>query len=618
MNKSKVSKLIRSCKRLLSKSSLIFLTDNVYIVFSCYYVTKTLINLTLQCAYVVLEQEYNQTVDIESRLKTKNKMTYILDLMIISGQFLRGSNTSGIYYYSINFFTGIVYIVMKKAFRNNFFCYDKERGFVLSLTNPSSEYSKIERKVIYYIYRSRESNKNYTRIIFNNQSISNNSYTCKNVLNDAQNFNTKNDNFMRYSVFERKELNFRKKQTITTTTSRSLTILNDNNHQNINNQNDDKELLSQNKFLSGLTEQLKHLSRLIADKRKIWPINRNIQSSNEIKQYFVKLYQTVLYTDYVMAHTWAGYLIHYCHISLINGNLDEKYRKFTFSDRLAAAELHMWFTFAAELFLTPVLLTITCIKDQMKFINLLKSRAREIFKGIERIEDLEDNFKFIEQQQQQREINELRNDLNEKTMELYINHLLFCEDAKMSAKLATNVINEVITFMILATIPVSFFYQEIPADQKALFFTLSIGLFIAINVVLCTCAQSLALCAKISRVAWLIIALIERYNLRKYYKSIGIKDDGFGQNKRDYHNFKKTTNQNNNQSNVDFEYYSNCLVNPHTILLWRNLAKYNHVINDGFACRLFNTFKIDFAGILRLNHWAVSLMLFVATYYHHN
>lgn len=615
MINNKLSKLIKSGRRLLSRNSLYFLVDNLPIIFGCYYIPKTLINLILQCTYAVLEQEYNHTMDIESKLRIKNKMTNTLDLMMMFGQFLRGSNTSGIYYYSINFCTGIVYIVMKQGFKNKIFTYDKARGFVLSLINPRTEYSNIERKVMYYIYRSRESNKNYTRIIFN-QSVSNNSYIYNNNnnLNDTQNtLNIRNNNFMRYSVFERRELNFRKKQITTTTTSKSMIAIKaDHNHKNQHVDND-KELLLQNKFLNGLTEQLKHLSRLIVDRRKTWPINRTVQSSIEIKQYFVLLYQTVLYADYPLAHIWAGYLIHSYYKCLINGNLDEKYREFTFSDRLAAAELHIWFNFAAELFVAPLLLTIVCVKDQMKFINLLKIRAREIFEGIERIEKLEDNFRFIkqQQQQQQREINQLRFDLNEKTVELYINHLLFCEDAKMSARLATNVINEVITFAILAIIPVSFFYQEIPADQKVLFFILSLGIFIAINVVLCTCAKSHALCAKTSRVAWLIVALIEHYNLRKYHKSIEIKADGFGQNKtRDYYN--------SNQSNVDFEYYSNCLVNPHTVLLWRNLAKYNHVIDDGFACRLFNTFKIDFAGILRLNHWAVSLMLFVATYHNHD
>lgn len=175
----------------------------------------------------------------------------------------------------------------------------------------------------------------------------------------------------------------------------------------------------------------------------------------------------------------------------------------------------------------------------------------------------------------------------------------------MSAKLVENVIGELMTFMLLVTLPVVVFYQDIPSNQVPLFYLMAIGMFLCLNFVLCFCAKSHALCARISKVAWLIVASIERYNIRGYHRSIQkstqYKDD-FGRRDR---------------GDIDLDYYSNNLVTPHTVSLWRNSAKYNYEISDGFACRLLNKFKMDFVGSIRLNHWFASLMLLIATYYHH-
>lgn len=560
------------------------ITSNLEYVFYCYFVIKSLINLILQCSYAFLEQRYRQTAEPAFKEIILTRMVDVLDVMIQVGQYFRGSHTVGILYYSILVSAGFVYSVMKKVFNNRVFNYIEEEGFVLSIMHPSLEYYNIERLLTSYINQLRESNINFTRKIHFRMKNRIDFNYLQNIHEDDHN----EDYSIRHRILEQ----------IGSDYSMQWSTMNNNPNSNI-------------VFFHDLNEQLEHLSRLNSDKTNIWPVNRTKEFVNEVKQYWIVSYKMIFILGYPMAHIWAGYMIYSSYKSLLESSLSEKYRNFTFSDRLNAAELHIWFFYARELYLHPVLLTLACIKDQTKFLSSLILKARKICSQIRQIESMERDELS---QTTFDKMSQVRRDLDEKMVELYIDHLLFCDHAKLSAKLVANVIGEIMSFMLLVTLPVIIYYREIPNDQMPLFVIMTVGMFISLNFVLFFCAHFQSSCGQISRVAWVIVALIEHYNLRKCIRSIRRRSNNPTKG-IDY--YKDDQGFSKQSPNIDLEYYSGCLVTPHTVSLWRNLAKHSHIINDGFACRLLNIFKIDYVGIIKLNHWFVSLILFIATYYHH-
>lgn len=186
-------------------------------------------------------------------------MSQVLDIMMVLGQYFRGLTTIGIFYHSITFFFGIIYIIMKRVFKDELFNYVAEKGFVLSLKHPALENHNIERQLTSYIRQVRESNVSLTRKIYirmNNRSDHDH--------REDIGKHTYSEHFMRHRIFE---------------------TINLNHSTNKFNRNDDDDSKSKIKFIQDLTEQLKHLSRLDADKTNIWPANRTTPVSNEIKQY---------------------------------------------------------------------------------------------------------------------------------------------------------------------------------------------------------------------------------------------------------------------------------------------------------------------------------------------
>lgn len=124
---------------------------------------------------------------------------------------------------------------------------------------------------------------------------------------------------------------------------------------------------------------------------------------------------------YHLAHSWVAYMISMSYNSLMMASLNEKYRNFTYSDRISAAELHIWFYFARELFLAPFLLTIACIKDQMKLMSSLKSKATQIYLKIQQIESMDDNeINTSNNNFDGTTMNRFGRELDERAMKLYI------------------------------------------------------------------------------------------------------------------------------------------------------------------------------------------------------
>lgn len=584
---------------------------------------RSLIHLITQCVYLSL---CNYSQDINNYQKNKesieNSIELISNLMSNYGQIHRTLATTGVFYYCLLFFSAVIFYLIRALTKGEYLNYRDELGFIAFIKNPRSESFNISSKIEASLNNLIFSNLNYGRIIFARsfKTVTQlNKYECvkvgqKEAADEIQN--------LPLSTSGKKsctQIDLHPGVSIYRTTT---TIYSNNRH-----------LIYSYDLINSLKCQLSFITELFSNKAKVWPPNRNPLWARELTKFSLSIYVIVGSIIWFVAELGSFMIIYnvYKTINKYDENdniLSKNENKFTFFDRLCSVDYIIYAYFGADLFTTPLIVSITSIEDQLKFLDTFEPRLRRIFDRTKQLEQINSHIKSssnlnpnsslgsISSKNRKR----LKVECDQEAIEMYISYQLFRDEVAPSIKLAQNAVGLHVTLAICCLLPTLFYYRDIPTDQLLAFACLCSSIILSINGTFCMCAALHVNCSRVSKLIWSFIAIAESYNYREY-SIFSIEDINTNEDENQDQDSgvrlglfcAKDVNETPPDSSY-LKYYAHSLVTPHTVLLWRRLAESDELIIENFVCKLYGIFDITYKGILRINYLLIISILYTLTY----
>lgn len=548
---------------------------------------RSLIHLILQCIYLTLckhlqaqngdEQDSNTSLKLIVNSTAKFMATY--------GQIHRDTATTGVFYYCLLFFSCLIFYLIRFISKGKYLNYFKEIGFIAFIKNPELESINIASKIEAFLNALIFSNLNYGRKSF------------------ARNFKSVSNFNHSYGNSEESDRQ---------SSNKSLNRLNST----------DTHLLRSCSLIKSLRGQLSYLMKLsTSNKAKIWPPNRNRLWARELTRFSLSLYMIVGSINWCVAEIGCFLIINYI-FNTVNQNNPSKEtsNKFTFFDRLWSADYIIYAYFGGDFFTTPLIVSITSIQDQFKFLDTFEPKLRKICDKTKQLELINSNVQSHPHslKYSNRIGNKLKTECDQEAIEMYISYQLFIADIEPSIKLAQNAVGQLVSLALCCLLPTLLFYHDIPADQLLAFACLCLSFLLSVNGTFCACAALYVSCSRVSKLIWSFIALAEAYNHHQY--TISSADETIDTQTNKGQGFKlglfcaKDSSEEPSESS-HLTYFSHSLVTPHTMYLWRRLAESEGFIVENFVCRLYGIFDITYKGILKLNYLLITCILYTLTYH---
>lgn len=384
-------------------------------------------------------------------------------------------------------------------------------------------------------------------------------------------------------------------------------------------------------LVEALNIQLAHLISLMENKESIWPPNRNLIWRERLKKRWFFMYATTNLSLLPTSELILCILHAFSYKSLknfkeknVNVNPESKDSKvFNYVDTIYMLEELLLGRFTVEGFLEPLALTIIGIQDQMKYLLVLKERFLRLERKLKEFNEFKKNlvesielaekevgkklynssqwinWKRIQNTLEQKN----RLELDHEALELYISFQLFIEDARLTLSFAELVMNQRAYFVLIILVPTCYFLDSIETAHLKVLLATSFIILVGIDAAFAMVANLHSHCIKLIKRSWSIVA---NSTLTSENISIVIDDDeSSGYVCSLFHHYSHQ------------KHYLNSPINPHTILLWHKLIENNQFLAEQFVAKIFNSIKLDFNGILKINFWVVSLFLVSLTYLCH-
>lgn len=527
---------------------------NFYI---CFFTFKASIGITVMIICMSLQESLSESADLVERRQLLARIDDIQYFMAYIGHGHRASGPIGLFYSCIYVALTIILYFPAISAKHNSISYIKKSRLIVFLENPKREYGKISNSIDECLNQIIESNINYMRLILKK-------YIKDHSTNIINHFEAKNDYIL--TKFNRH----------TDTSCCDIIVY-------------------------SLIKQLEHLNQLISNKQNIWPSNRNSKSQVETKRMWFLIYliaATILWLTAMLCNLGVAVWSYYGIRDLTN----EKVNKVTLLDRLAYVEYDIYLYLAVEWFILPFSVVFISLWDQMRVLRSFDTRLQQFCLKIMKLKDI--NTNKISRKEKE--------GFDKEFMELYILYSMLRKDIQSPIYLAQWIISRFVLILILSTVPASIFYKRMEGLDLTLFLVSLVLIVIAINSSLIFCATLNVTCMRFTNKVWSLLSWIEDQTKIRQFES--------------YHKLPRSKfcapfdlrssafyNHDTSCAKQNFEYYSNAIVNPHTQLLWRRLVTLNEITTENFVCKLFGVIRIDFSGILKLNHWLISGLLFTYT-----
>lgn len=518
---------------------------------------KALIGLIAMIMCMCLQGQVLESTDLDERRQLLAWIDGIQYFMANIGHGHRASGPIGLFYSCI--YVGLTFVLYLPALsaKHNSISHIKKSRLVVFLEDPKREYMKISSSIDECLNQIIESNLNYMRLILRRYIEDH----ATKIINHSE---TKNDPML--SKFNR----------YIDTSCCDIIVC-------------------------SLTKQLEHLNQLISNKQNVWPSNRNSTSQAETKRIWFLIYllvSIILWFIAMLCNLGVSICSYYGIMELTN----EKVNKVTLLDRIAYADYDIFLYLAVEWFVMLLTVVFISLWDQMKDLRSFETRLHQFCLKIMKLKDINTN-KIPH--------NEIEG-FDREYIELYILYLMLRKDIQSPIYLAQWIISRFVTILILSAVPASIFYKRMEGSDLTLFLLSLAFIAIAINSSLICCATLNVTCMRFTNKVWSLISWIEDQTKLRHFES--------------YHKLPRSKfcapldlrssafcNHDTSCAKQYFEYSSNAIVNPHTQLLWRRLVTLNEITTENFVCKLFGVIRIDYSGILKLNHWLISGLLFTYT-----
>lgn len=615
-------------------------------------------HLILQCAFLRLHESSINETNLVRKEIIDSKLEYFKDFMLIIGQIHRGSGANGVFFYSICFSGTIIFLIFGNIFSERVFNHTKSNRFILFLKNYKSEQEQINLRIdgfINYIIHSNVNfriaitglvNENQNKLIYSrimeNSTVDKDKFSGRTSLksiNSSSYVNLDQSNSTN-SILRKGGSNVYKFED---EQQRLLQQNKTNNDDNFNHNPIERYLLN------ALSRQLNFLIELRYSKKRVWPQNRLPHLIPKWKRRWCNIFFPMLIMTYAFSQVCCiiGYSL--ANNSLLNSNLEEKYKKFNLSDRIALADYHLFVLCSTEAFIIPPLILAFSVCDQLENMKLIKFKLFRLCERIKRHELILQeqiknelnfsplhhpvNYKDIRLYEQERR--DLQFECDKEALELYILYQISRKELKSVVKLAECLANQNLIFLAISIIPSLFFFKHITEHGLSILVIVLALIIICMNCFLCICAALQKSCSQLSKYAKLFVTFSEGNNHQMYlanlkqFKSRAIlhsnNSSTYGQQQThadtsiDNTTFKRTTtttiqqDQTKTMLDIDFNYYSHGYITPHTLLLWRRLTEIHDASNNEFVCKLYNMFELTYCGVLKLNYWFISIALYILT-----
>lgn len=186
------------------------------------------------------------------------------------------------------------------------------------------------------------------------------------------------------------------------------------------------------------------------------------------------------------------------------------------------------------------------------------------------------------------------------------------KDIQSPIYLAQCIMSRIVILLVLSLLPAALFYSRMEATYLTAFLVSLFLIVMAVDSGFIVCAALNATCIRFSNLIWSLIGLIEEQTRVRYCKS----KDGLPASKFNAPfdlKCREFCQGETSSAKQEFEYSSHAIINNHTLLLWRRLVIFNEITAQHFVCKLFGCFEINYNGVLQLNHWILSAILFAYT-----
>lgn len=541
---------------------------DIYLIFLG---VKNSLNLILQCAYV-RSQRFSSS---DHKLNGESNSQYVYqvrNLMQIIGQLHREIGATGVFYYSIHFYSWAFFYFIEKISTRKWSSCVLNGGLLSFLEDPVREEEIIQFRIHMLIEKLIESNINFTRIILGQQTTKNIQRLNQKVLNHRKTLETAQPTSARFDV---------------TSTSHSMA----------------REI-----SVDSLASQINHLNKLKLDSTKLWPPNRAPKWRDHIKRAFMKLYLASYVNIWSTCVVCTLYAIRFASKALKESGLDKIYAEFGLLDRLSSVDLVVFCWIAAEWFAAPSTTAIISISDQFEFANSFERRLNSIKSRIEKLKSLCENrnksILSIRDIYVEKLIRDLRIECDNEVMEFYISFRLFREDLRNTLKIAQESFAKSVSVIFFTLLTSLIFYDRVKTDQIPIIICVTIFTMVSLDCAFISCAALHASSCHITNLVWPLIASVEDYNLKSFFnKSLRIVDK------------LPVNNLGVADIKFEFEYYSHSSISPHTVLLLRKIAANHAFLARSCVCRLYGSIPLDYEGIMKINFWILSSILLALTYY---
>lgn len=580
-------------------------------IFCFYSLFRSLFHLVIQIYYYHFIKEANQDLSYDMLQRKK----FIEDLMLATGHIHRTTSGIGIFAYALYFLSNCCLYMTRFVHSFDFLTYLNQNRLILFLRDPDKETFEISVRFNECLRVLIESNVNFTRMLVNK-------CTDESSVED-EDFTELESNFHK-SFAEVKSGN----TSIISPMSEFITFISKRRFPESWAQQesfDVEDSMARSHVTSSLIRQRDFLIQLAFKKTEdtIWPANRTLLWLEKSKLFWKITYFSASLYGWVMGEFFTILSPYVVKASLMNSNLDEKYREFTVLDRLASAEYCIFVYFAIDWYLVPFTVLILNMCDQLKAMESINIKVRQLVRKIVKLERQRefylDNLKAnstntISHEKFEQDKYELELECDKEALELYISYQLFRFEAKSSIGSSRFAIAKNLSFFLLTMIT-SITYCGNSTQGRHYVHAVLILTLIIVNVSFCSYAVIKARYKLLSKVACLIVGLDENYNQFQYLTSVkNVDEDHACELSNVTSSLIANSRDKNNMTpgRVDFIYFSNGALSPHTKFLWRRLIENQDAVIDSFKCKFYGILEVDYGNILKFNYWAISCLLFTS------
>lgn len=599
--------------------------SKLFMIYWGYNLIRMMLNLTIQCAYLNFQRFGEQVGELEVTSEFRPRVKWIENLMVNVGQVHRADGAIGIFFYAIYLSNSLTFRIARSLLDKRIVKTFTKDECISFLMKPNDDNEKILKERLHNcLDRIIFSNENFTKKMVKLGPINEVSDldSSKRLIKKRLILNTQNT-IVPHSIYR--------------VTASSVYLSKSSNSKIFNYEEEEGEwredlsdfemISAEVELVEALRKQREFLIKLRENIDKSWPAYKNIHSIKRLKRIGSLVYIAYGISGWLIGQfiTIVGLNIAYSSLATSSFNLE--YRRFTLMDRLTCAEYHIFTYFIMFSYISDFCIYLVTMLYHLQQLRRLWLKTNQFYKEAQRCEMwqqtisngkynsiVESNFMLSEQIRR-----DLKFECDKSIIELYIDYYVFRQGAKSVVEISATATNQIVTFVVIAIIPLLANLNYIPKSHKSTLMVIGLHVVMFCNTPFILCAFFDSACNRFAKNAWSIVAFIAGHNQDLYQfsktnmssTSIFRRNIDFSDKSGFDHKVVSgglpyiLTEQSTKRRLPDYVYYSKSYITPHSMMLWHGLVENHPAVSEGFVSKVYGIFKINYGGVLKFNHWLV-------------